>query len=173
MHEVAPEELPGGATLRPAKPSDVPQILERVQDLAAYEGVPEAVETHVGMLQQSLFGESREAYAHVVDLDGVIVGVAVFFRTYSTWTGRPGIWIDDLYVTPQHRGSGYGKALLVSLARVCALNGYRRLEWTVLDWNEPSVAFYRSLGAAPQDEWTTHRLDQAGIDSLAGEGPLP
>ncbi|MCI2266005.1 GNAT family N-acetyltransferase [Sediminivirga luteola] len=166
MLTLAPQELAGGAVLRPAERTDVPQILQRVHDLALYENETDAVVNTQELMEQQLFGRDPAAYAHVVDLHGTLAGIAVFFRTYSTWTGRPGIWLEDLFVTPEHRGSGYGKALLTSLAELCQINGYSRLEWTVLDWNEPSIAFYRSLGAVPLDEWTSQRLDEQAIARL-------
>ena len=113
-------------------------------------------------------------FGHVVEIDGEdgpeVVGIAIWFLNFSTWTGTNGIWLEDLYVTPSQRGTGLGKQLLTRLAQVCVERGYRRLEWTVLDWNEPSIAFYRSLGAVPMEEWTTNRL--AG-DALAALGSAP
>ncbi len=111
-------------------------------------------------------------FAHVVERDGAIAGIAIWFLTYSTWTGRPGIWLEDLYVSDEHRGRGYGKALIASLAVLCVERGYSRLEWTVLDWNEPSIAFYRALGAQPQDEWTTQRMTGEALRALGGDSPL-
>src|SRR5690606_23205709 len=109
-------------------------------------------------IRTRLFGERPQVFAHVVERDGVIVGIAIWFLTYSTWTGRHGIWLEDLFVDDAQRGRGYGKALIASLAAVAVERGYSRLEWTVLDWNAPSIAFYRALGAEPMDEWTTQRM---------------
>jgi GNAT superfamily N-acetyltransferase len=155
------------AVLRAARPGDEPGILACITALAVYEREPDAVENTVEALTEALFGAQPRVSAHVVERDGVIVGIAVWFLTYSTWTGRHGIWLEDLYVDESQRGRGYGKALIASLAGVCVERGYSRLEWTVLDWNAPSIAFYRSLGAEPMSEWTTQRLTGDGLASLA------
>lgn len=167
---VNPQTLATGAVLRAARQGDEPGILACVQALAAYEREPDAVENTVEDLAQTLFGEHPNVFAHVIDLDGRIVGIAVYFLNYSTWTGRNGIWLEDLYVHDEFRGLGYGKALISSLAAVCLDKGYRRLEWTVLDWNAPSIAFYRSIGAEPMDEWTTQRISGAAMAALAQQG---
>lgn len=159
--------LPAGGVLRAARPGDEPGILACIQALAEYEREPDAVENTVEMLTETLFGAEPRAFAHVVDLDGEIAGIALWFLTYSTWTGRHGIWLEDLYVYDEHRGRGYGKALIASLAAECVERGYSRLEWTVLDWNAPSIAFYRSIGAVPMDEWTTQRLVGDSLHTLA------
>ena len=113
---------------------------------------------------------SPAAYCHVIDGEpGRLAGFALWFLNTSTWTGRHGIWLEDLYVDEAERGAGYGKALMRALAQVCVARGYSRFEWTVLDWNAPSIAFYRSLGAAPMDEWTTQRLTGAALVALAGD----
>ena len=104
--------------------------------------------------------------AHVAEVDGRVVGMAVWYLTFSTWTGVNGIWLEDLFVEPEQRGAGLGRELLATLARTCVDRGYQRLEWWVLDWNEPSIGFYRSLGAVPQDEWTVFRMDGAALASL-------
>lgn len=171
----APDPLPSdaavtladGALVRPARPGDEPGILRLIHALAVYEREPDAVENTHADLSASLFGSEPRVFAHVVERDGEIVGIAVWFITYSTWTGRHGVWLEDLYVDEAQRGRGYGKALMSALARVCVERGYGRFEWTVLDWNEPSIAFYRSIGAAPMDEWTTQRLTGDALDRLA------
>lgn len=163
----ASRSLSDGATLRAARPGDEPGILACIQALAEYEREPDAVENTVAMLSETLFGRDPHAFAHVVERDGRIVGIALWFLTYSTWTGRHGIWLEDLFVYESERGRGYGRALIATLAAVCAERGYSRLEWTVLDWNAPSIAFYRSLGAAPMDEWTTQRLSGDGLEAVA------
>lgn len=155
------------ATLRAARPGDEAGILACIQALADYEREPDAVENTVDALTDTLFGDDPKAFAHVVERDGAIVGIALWFLTYSTWTGRHGIWLEDLYVDDAQRGRGYGKALLASLAALCIERGYSRLEWTVLDWNAPAIAFYRSLAAAPMDEWTTQRLSGETLADLA------
>lgn len=160
-------ELPGGAVLRPAERGDAPGILALIHALAVYEREPDAVENTVEMLTETLFGSEPRAFAHVVVREERVVGIALWFLTYSTWTGRHGIWLEDLYVDEAERGSGYGTALMAALAGVCVERGYARFEWTVLDWNAPSIAFYRSLGAEPMDEWTTQRLSGAALAAVA------
>lgn len=160
-------DLAGGAVLREAQPQDVPGILALIHALAVYEREPDAVENTPELLTATLFGADPRAFAHVVERDGTVVGIAIWFLTYSTWTGRHGIWLEDLYVDESQRGGGYGKALMAALAALCVERGYSRFEWTVLDWNSPSIAFYRSLGATPQDEWTTQRLTGDALEALA------
>ena len=154
--------------VRPALPSDVPAVLRLVRDLATYEKAPEQCVATEADFAQALFPDHGHptTFCHVAEIDGHVAGIALYFLNFSTWTGRNGIWLEDLYVEPEHRGSGLGKALLLSLADVCAERGYPRLEWTVLDWNRPSIDFYRSLGARPLDDWTTHRLDGATLATL-------
>ncbi len=159
--------LPDGATLRAARPGDEPGILAGIHALAAYEREPDAVENTVAALAETLFGAQPRAFTHVVERDGEIVGIAIWFLTYSTWTGRHGIWLEDLHVDESQRGRGYGKALIASLAELCIERAYSRLEWTVLDWNSPAVAFYRSIGAEPMSEWTTQRLTGTRLSALA------
>jgi GNAT superfamily N-acetyltransferase len=160
--------LRDGATLRAARPGDEQGILAGIHALAVYEREPDAVENSVTALSETLFGAEPRAFAHVVEREDEIVGIAIWFLTYSTWTGRHGIWLEDLYVHEAQRGRGYGKALIASIAALCVERGYTRLEWTVLDWNAPAVAFYRSIGAQPMSEWTTQRLAGAQLAALAG-----
>ncbi|WP_254359541.1 GNAT family N-acetyltransferase [Microbacterium hominis] len=160
--------LSDGAVLRAARPGDEPGILACITALAVYEKEPDAVENTVEALTATLFGADPKAFAHVVEHEGEIVGIALWFLTYSTWTGTHGIWLEDLFVYEDQRGAGYGKALLAELAHVCVERGYRRFEWTVLDWNAPSIAFYRSVGAEPMSEWTTQRLTGDALAALAG-----
>lgn len=159
--------LDDGAVLRRARPGDETGILACIRALAVYEREPDAVENTADLLCATLFGDDPRAFCHVAERDGRIMGIALWFLTYSTWTGRHGIWLEDLYVHDEERGRGYGKALLSALARVCVERGYSRLEWTVLDWNAPSIAFYRAMGAAPMDEWTTQRLTGDALAELA------
>ena len=161
------QNLPGDAVLRAAQPGDAPGVLSLIHALAVYEREPDAVANTVEMIGETLFGPDPRAFAHVVERDGRIVGIAVWFLTYSTWTGRHGIWLEDLYVDETERGRGYGKALMRALAGVCVERGYSRFEWTVLDWNAPSIAFYRAIGAEPMAEWTTQRLSGPALESLA------
>jgi GNAT superfamily N-acetyltransferase len=154
--------------VRPAVAEDVPGVLGLIRELAVYEREPDAVRTTEPQLHEALFGPSPAAWCHVaVDGTGQVVGFALWHLTFSTWRGRPGIWLEDLFVRPEARGSGMGKALLQELARICVARGYPRLAWWVLDWNEPSIGFYRALGAVPQDEWTTFRLDDEALVRLA------
>lgn len=154
--------------IRPAVAADVPVLLELVRELAAYEREPDAVEATEPMLAAALFGDQPVASCHVAELDGAVVGFALWYVTFSTWKGLPGLWLEDLFVRPAARGSGLGKALLQALAQVCVARGYARFEWWVLDWNGPAQGFYRSLGAQPEDEWTVWRVDGNALESLAG-----
>lgn len=156
--------------IRPARPDDVPAVLKMIRELAEYEREPDAVEATEADIERALFSEGAAAYAHIAEEGGEAVGFALWFLNFSTWTGRHGIYLEDLYVRPEMRGRGLGKALLTELARVCTERGYRRLEWSVLDWNTPSIEFYRSLGARPMDEWTVFRLDGGALDRLGGRG---
>lgn len=165
---MTPRMLDADAILRSASPGDEAGILACIQALADYEREPDAVENTVDLLTETLFGAEPQAFAHVVEREGVIVGIALWFLTYSTWTGRHGIWLEDLYVDDAQRGRGYGKALISALAALCVERGYSRLEWTVLDWNEPAIGFYRSIGATPMNEWTTQRLTGEQLAALAG-----
>ncbi|WP_408021429.1 GNAT family N-acetyltransferase [Sinomonas humi] len=150
-------------TLRRATPDDVPAILGLIRDLAVYEREPDAVKNTVAVLTEQLFGESPAIFAHVVDEGGEVLGFALWFLNYSTWEGTHGIYLEDLYVRPEARGRGYGKALLRELARTAVERGYARVEWSVLKWNEPSIGFYRSIGARPMDEWDTFRLTGSSL----------
>ena len=161
--------------IRTATPSDVPEIHRLVCDLAEYEKARDQVEATPELLHRALFGPDAAAYAHVAEIDEPgggtrIVGFALWFLNFSTWTGRHGIYLEDLYVRPEFRGGGHGRALLTELARICVERGYRRLEWSVLDWNEPSIGFYESLGAIAMDEWTVYRLTGDALARTAGAG---
>jgi GNAT superfamily N-acetyltransferase len=153
---------------RPAAPSDVPELLRLIVELAVYEKEPDAVRTTEADLERALFGEAPAVFAFVVDGDepGELAGLAIWFLTFSTWEGVHGIHLEDLYVAPQHRGAGHGRALLARLAQEAVARGLARVEWAVLDWNEPSIGFYRSLGASSMDEWTTFRLDGGALTAL-------
>jgi GNAT superfamily N-acetyltransferase len=153
---------------RPAVPADVPEILRLIVELAVYEKEPDAVKTTEGDLERALFGEAPAVFAFVVDGDepDELAGLAIWFLTFSTWEGVHGIHLEDLYVSPQHRGAGHGRALLARLAQEAVARGLARVEWAVLDWNEPSIGFYRSLGASSMDEWTTFRLDGGALSAL-------
>lgn len=155
-------------TIREATPDDVPAILQLVRDLAAYEKEPDAAQATEAQFLAALFPPSGSptTFAHVAEVDGEVVGTAIWFLTFSTWTGVNGIWLEDLFVQPGQRGNGLGKELLATLARTCVERGYQRLEWWVLDWNEPSIGFYKSLGAVPLDEWTVFRMDGSALTEL-------
>ena len=155
-------------TVRPATPADVPTILGFVRDLAAYEREPDAVEASEAMLHHALFGASPAAEAVVAEQDGAPVGFALFFHNFSTWKGRRGLYLEDLYVTPEARGRGVGKALLAHLAGIALDRGCARFEWAVLDWNAPAIGFYRAIGAVGLDEWTVQRLSGDALVRLAG-----
>jgi GNAT superfamily N-acetyltransferase len=164
---VTSRDLGDGALLRTARPGDEPGILAMIQALARYEREPDAVENTESLLTATLFCDEPRVFTHVIELDRAIVGIAMWFVTYSTWTGTHGIWLEDLYVDERMRGRGYGRALMSALAAECVARGYRRFEWTVLDWNEPSIGFYRSIGAEPMEEWTTQRLTGTRLAELA------
>lgn len=157
--------LPPG--IRAAEPRDVPDVLRLVRALAEYEREPDAVETTEEDLHRWVFGDDPVASVLVAESGGEVVGMALWFRTFSTWTGTPGLYLEDLFVDPAARGSGLGKALLTALARIAVHRGYRRVEWAVLDWNTPSIEFYEALGAGPMSEWSTYRLTGDALTALA------
>jgi GNAT superfamily N-acetyltransferase len=152
--------------IRAARPEDVPAIYRLIRALAEYERSLPSVTGTEDDLRRALFGRQPAVFAHVATCDDRVVGFALWFLSYSTWTGQHGIYLEDLFVDETMRGSGYGKALLTELARVCVERGYQRLEWVVLDWNAPSIAFYSSLGARPMDEWDIYRLSGPALQAL-------
>lgn len=153
--------------IRRVRPDDIPAIYQLIRELAEYErSLPEVTGTQ-DQLHESLFGPDPAVFAHVAEHEGRIAGFALWFLNYSTWLCSHGIYLEDLYVTPELRGHGIGKALLAELADLCVRRGYGRLEWWVLDWNEPARGFYRSLGAVAMDEWTVHRLTGQALAELA------
>ncbi|WP_327154840.1 GNAT family N-acetyltransferase [Streptomyces tubercidicus] len=153
--------------IREATPGDVPVILAMIGELAAYERAPEAAQATGPQLTEALFGPQPAAFALIAEDGDAPVGFALWFRNFSTWTGTHGVYLEDLYVRPEARGGGHGKALLGALAEICVARGYERFEWSVLDWNEPSIGFYRSIGAQPMDEWTVFRLTGTALHNLA------
>jgi GNAT superfamily N-acetyltransferase len=161
-------------SIRPAAPSDLPLIVQFIRDLADYERLAHDVRMDEAVLAEKLFGANNGhgPYAEVLigQIDGVAQGFALFFHNFSTFEGRPGIYLEDLFVRPEARGSGLGKALLGRLAALAVERDCARLEWAVLDWNEPSIAFYKALGARAMDEWTIFRVDGKALTQLAGEG---
>ena len=153
--------------IREARAEDVPAVVGLVHELAEYERSPESCTLTEAQLHAAVFGPDAVAHCHVAEVAGEVVGCAIWFRNFSTWRGVPGVYLEDLFVQPAHRGSGLGRALLAALAAVCVERGYARLEWQVLDWNAPSIGFYRALGAGPMDEWTTYRLDGDALTAFA------
>jgi GNAT superfamily N-acetyltransferase len=153
--------------IRSARVEDVPVILQLIRDLATYERAPNEVAATKGQLVDVLFGEKPAAEVLLAFEKETPVGFAVFFHNFSTWLGRPGLYLEDLFVKPDKRGKGYGRALLVDLAKIARDRGCGRMEWAVLDWNEPAIKFYRSLDAKPMEEWTVFRLTRDGIAKLA------
>jgi GNAT superfamily N-acetyltransferase len=152
--------------IRPATPADLPAIARLIRDLAEYERLSHAVDFDERQLRDHLFSPRPYAEVLLAEDCGAVVGFALFFHNYSTFRGKPGIYLEDLFVEPAHRGKGYGKALLRALARLAVERGCARMEWSVLNWNEPSIRFYESLGAKPQDEWTVYRLDGEALARL-------
>ena len=157
------------ASYRFATQGDVPVILDLIKQLAEYEKAADQVVATEELLHESLF-EQRAAEVLLVEVDGRAVGFAVFFTSYSTWLARAGIFLEDLFVLPDERGKGYGKGLLVHLAQIAVERGCGRLEWNCLDWNQPSIDFYLSLGAEKMECWTTYRLEGGTLEALASEG---
>ena len=157
--------------IRAATAADVPIILELIRALATYERAPNEVTATEDGLSKVLFGEKPAAEVLLAFENETAVGFAVFFHNFSTWLGRPGLYLEDLFVRPEDRGKGYGRALLIHLAKIARDRGCGRMEWAVLDWNEPAIQFYRKLGAKPMDDWTVFRLKRDGIAKLADAAP--
>ena len=155
-------------TIRPATPADLPLIAQFIRDLAAYEKLSHEVRFDEAALGLRLFGPRPYAEVIIGEIDGAPQGFALFFHNFSTFEGRPGIYLEDLFVRPEARGSGLGKALLQHLAALAVARDCARLEWWVLDWNEPAIGFYKRLGAKPMDEWTVMRVDGDALTKLAG-----
>jgi GNAT superfamily N-acetyltransferase len=161
---------PAAFTIRPVAPGDVDGVLALVHELARYEREPDAAEMTAEQLHDALFADGAKLFGHVATDTGDtgdVIGMALWFCSFSTWRGRHGVYLEDLFVHPEHRRRGIGEALLATLAKVCVDRGYTRLEWSVLDWNEPAIDFYRSLGAVALDEWTVFRIDDEALAALA------
>ena len=156
--------------IRDAVYGDAQSILDLIHELAVYEKAPDEMVATVAQIEQSLFNDSPVAFCHVAEVDGKIVGIALWFLNYSTWLGKPGIYLEDLFVQPEYRGHGIGKGFMKTLAQLCIERGYERFQWWVLDWNEPSIDFYESLGAVAMDEWTVFRLSGGALKKFANEG---
>lgn len=152
-----------------AVPQDCEVILELIKDLAEYEKAPHEVKATVEDLRQTLFSSQPSAFCDLVKVKGETVGFALWFLNYSTWQGKYGIYLEDLFIKPEFRGLGFGKSLLRHLARICVEKGYGRLQWWVLDWNKPAIDFYLSLGAEAMDEWTVFRVSGDALQKLADQ----
>jgi GNAT superfamily N-acetyltransferase len=156
--------------IRMAQPADVEDIHRLIYELAVYEKALEEMVATIDQINTSLFNANPVAFCHVADVDGKIVGIALWFLNYSTWLGKAGIYLEDLFVQPEYRGHGIGKGFMQTLAALCIERGYERFQWWVLDWNKPSIDFYESLGAVPMDEWTVFRLSGDALKKFASEG---
>ena len=154
--------------IRPAEPADIPAIYQLIRDLARYEHALAEVTGREQDLRRALLAEPPAVFAHVAEHHGAVGGFALWYLSFSTWQASHGIYLEDLYVRPELRGHGLGRALLAELARICVARGYPRLEWAVLDWNTPSRGFYASLGAAEMSEWVVNRLSGPALRNLAG-----
>lgn len=153
--------------VRRVRESDVEDVVKLVYELAEYERAPQECHLTAEQLHHALFRPNPALFGHVAELDGEVVGCALWFLNYSTWDGVHGIYLEDLYVRPAARGSGLGKAMLTALADECVREGYTRLQWWVLNWNEPAIGFYHSIDAIPMDEWTVFRVSGEALDRLA------
>ena len=153
--------------IREAKITDVQAIYDLIVELAIYEKEPDAVVASVENIKENLFGADPVAYCHVAEVDEQVVGIAIWFLNYSTWLGKAGLYLEDLFVKPEFRGSGLGLQLMKTLAQLCVDRNYERFQWWVLDWNEPSINFYKSIGAEAMDEWTVYRLSGSALKSFA------
>jgi len=152
--------------IRAAKVNEVPIILNLIKDLAEYEKAPDQVEANESDLVATIFAENPKVFCDVVEVDSEIVGMAIWFLNYSTWQGKHGIYLEDLFIRPEFRGRGYGRALLQHLAAICNERGYGRFQWWVLDWNSPAIEFYRALGAEAMSEWTVYRVSGQPLREL-------
>ena len=158
--------MPASVIVRPAAVEDVGALLGLIRDLAAYEREPDAVEADERLLASALFAGTPSVFAHVAEDGAELVGMAIWFVNFSTWTGRNGIYLEDLFVRPAHRGRGIGRALLAELATIAGARGYARIDWSVLVWNQSAIRFYQSLAAVPMDEWTGYRLSGEALAAL-------
>jgi GNAT superfamily N-acetyltransferase len=153
--------------IRPATAADTEEILALIYELALYEKAPDEAKATPELIRESFFNEQPKVFCDLVEVDGEIAGCAIWFLNYSTWQGKHGIYLEDLFIRPQFRGKGYGKAMLQHLAAICEERGYGRFQWWVLDWNTPSIEFYKSLGAVAMDEWTVYRVSEEALTQLA------
>jgi GNAT superfamily N-acetyltransferase len=168
---MSPSSVADPLVIRRARPDDIALILSLLRELADYEKLLHEFEATEQMIASALFGEHPKLFCEIARWNGEGVGFAVWFNNFSTFSGRTGIYLEDLFVRPAHRGKGIGKALLAHLAKECVANGWSRLQWSVLDWNAPSIAFYKSLGAELMDEWTVCRVNGPALTALAKAVP--
>ena len=154
--------------IRYARKEDAPRILQLIKDLAEYEKAPLEAKATLQQIEETIFGDTPSAFCHVAEVDGEVIGIAIWFLNYSTWLGKPGLYLEALYVDPAHRGKGFGMEFLRTLAKICVEREYERFQWWVLDWNEPSIELYKSIGAVPMDEWTVFRLSGDSLKNFAG-----
>ena len=155
--------------IRPAKREEVGEVLQLIQDLATYEKALDRVEASKDNLLNTIFAQEPRVFCDLVEVDSQIAGMAIWFLNYSTWQAKHGICLEDLYIKPEFRARGYGKALLKHLAQICDKEGYGRLQWWVLDWNSPAIEFYKSLGAEAMDEWTVYRTSGKALKDLGNQ----
>ena len=153
--------------IRPAKTTDIDEILALIYELALYEKAPEEAKATKPQIMESFFSDNPKVFCEIVEVDGEIAGLAIWFLNYSTWQGKHGIYLEDLFIRPQYRGRGFGKSVLKHLAQICVDRGYGRFQWWVLDWNTPSIEFYKALGAVAMDEWTVYRVTGDALTELA------
>ena len=153
--------------IRAANPADTEEILALIYELALYEKAPAEAKATPELIKASFFSDEPKVFCDLVEVDGEIAGCAIWFLNYSTWQGKHGIYLEDLFIRPQFRGNGYGKAMLQHLAAICEARGYGRFQWWVLDWNSPAIEFYKSLGAVAMDEWTVYRVSEEALTKLA------
>jgi GNAT superfamily N-acetyltransferase len=153
--------------IRPAKTTDIDEILALIYELALYEKAPEEAKATKSHIMESFFSDNPKVFCEIVEVDGEIAGLAIWFLNYSTWQGKHGIYLEDLFIRPQFRGRGFGKSVLKHLAQICVDRGYGRFQWWVLDWNTPSIEFYKALGAVAMDEWTVYRVTGDALTELA------
>lgn len=158
------------ATIRPARPDDAATIVDLIRELAAYEKLEHQAQATVANIRRHLFGDRPAAEALIAEVDGDPVGMAIYFTTFSTFRGQPGLYLEDLFVRPEHRGRGLGRRLLQALAKIAVDRDHGRLDWVVLDWNAPAIGFYRSIGAVAMDDWTVNRVEGEALARLAQGG---
>ena len=156
-------------SIRPANINDTDEILAMIYELALYEKAPDEAKATREQIIESFFSDDPKVFCEIVEVDRAVAGFAIWFLNYSTWQGKHGIYLEDLFVRPQYRGKGFGKALLKHLAAICEERGYGRFQWWVLDWNQPAIDFYKSLGAVAMDEWTVFRVSEQALTQLAVE----